>query len=110
MAQPATVTATADQLPPARLAVTLAKQRREEVARAIEIAALDLFAARPSGEVTVEEIAFRAGVAVRTIYRYYPAKEDIFCREPHALEQRLALRAGANRRLSKKHARGGRSA
>ena len=76
MAQPATVTATPDHLPPARLAVTLAKQRREEVARAIEIAALDLFAARPSGEVTVEEIAFRAGVAVRTIYRYYPAKED----------------------------------
>ncbi len=81
---------TPDHRPPARLAVTLAKQRREEVALAIEVAALELFATRPSAEVTVEEIALRAGVGVRTLYRYYPAKEDIFCAYPRRAARELA--------------------
>ena len=89
MARPATDGGPHDHNPP-RLAVTLAKQRREEVALVIEVAALELFAIRPSSEITVEEIAIRAGVAVRTLYRYYPAKEDIFCAYPRRAARELA--------------------
>ena len=88
MAQLATVAAT-DDAPP-RLAPTLALRRREEVARAIENAALALFAARPIGEVTVDEIATAAGIGVRTLYRYFPAKEDVFRAYPRRVAQQLA--------------------
>jgi AcrR family transcriptional regulator len=68
----------------------MALRRREEVALAIESAALELFTARPIGEVTVDEIAAAAGVAVRTLYRYFPAKEDVFRAYPHRVARQLA--------------------
>jgi AcrR family transcriptional regulator len=89
MAQLATVAANENQVPP-RLAPTLALQRRQEVARVIENAALALFAARPIGEVTVDEIATAAGIGVRTLYRYFPAKEDVFRAYPRRVAQQLA--------------------
>ncbi len=90
MAQLATVVAGEDQLLPRRLAPTLALQRRQEVARAIEIAALALFAERPINEVTVDEIATATGIGVRTLYRYFPAKEDVFRAYPRRVAQQLA--------------------
>jgi AcrR family transcriptional regulator len=89
MAELATMAAKDDQAPP-RLAPTLALRRREEVARAIESAALALFAARPIGEVTVDEIATATGIGVRTLYRYFPAKEDVFRAYPRRVAQQLA--------------------
>jgi TetR/AcrR family transcriptional regulator, regulator of mycofactocin system len=89
MAQLATAAAN-DDVPPARLAPTLALRRREEVARTIECAALALFAARPIGEVTVDEIATAAGIGVRTLYRYFPAKEDVFRAYPRRVAQQVA--------------------
>jgi AcrR family transcriptional regulator len=89
MARHATDGAPSDELLP-RLADRLAQRRREEVALVIESAALDLFAVRPIGEVTVEEIALRAGVAVRTIYRYFPSKDDIFLAYPRRAADQLA--------------------
>jgi AcrR family transcriptional regulator len=61
-----------------RLAEQAAQDRREAVARAIEDAALDLFALRPMAEVTMDDVATAAGVAVRTLYRYYATKEEVF--------------------------------
>lgn len=75
-----------------RLVETVAQQRRETVARAIEDAALDLLAERSMSEVTVEEIAVHAGVAVRTLYRYFPTKEHLFTGMPRRqAEQTAAL-------------------
>src|SRR3954465_8013224 len=84
--------AAAPRIPEARprLVETAAQQRREVVARAIEDAALDLFADRPMSEVTVEEIAVHAGVAVRTLYRYFPTKEHLFAGMPRRRAEQMA--------------------
>src|SRR4051794_3253720 len=54
-----------------------------------------LFAARPMSEVTVEEVATEAGVALRTLYRYFPTKEDIFTAYPRRGAQALGDRIRA---------------
>ncbi len=54
-----------------------AAERRDIVAAAIESAALELFAARGVDNVTMNEVAAAAGFAVRTVYRYFPTKEEI---------------------------------
>ena len=51
----------------------LTKQRREQILEA----ALEVFSARGYGNAAVPEIAARAGVAVGTIYNYFPSKKDI---------------------------------
>jgi AcrR family transcriptional regulator len=60
------------------------------VALAIEDVAIELFAARPMTEVKVEEIAATARVAVRTLYRYFPTKEEIFAGVPRRGAERVA--------------------
>ena len=75
---------------PPRLAETMARQRREAVAFAIEEVALDLFAERSFADVTVDEIAAKAGVAIRTLYRYFATKEDIFAGFPRRGAEKLA--------------------
>jgi AcrR family transcriptional regulator len=76
--------------PRPRLVETAAAQRRVVVARAIEDAALELFAERRMGDVTVEEIAVHAGVAVRTLYRYFPTKEHLFAGMPRRQAEQMA--------------------
>jgi AcrR family transcriptional regulator len=77
------------------LVETVARQRREAVARAIEDVAIGLFVERPMAAVTAEEIAARAGVAVRTLYRYFATKEHIFTGLPRRGAERLAERMRA---------------
>jgi len=58
-----------------------APSRRDEQKRrttiALREAALQLFATRGFDATTTEEIAERAGVAVRTFFRYFPTKESV---------------------------------
>jgi AcrR family transcriptional regulator len=51
-------------------------RRREQLLGEYERVALELFAARSFKAVTVDEIAEAAGVSARTLFRYFPTKED----------------------------------
>ena len=57
-------------------------RRRRRVALHIEGVALDLFAARGYRNVTVVDVAEAAGVATRTVARYFPLKEDLLLSLP----------------------------
>jgi AcrR family transcriptional regulator len=50
--------------------------------RSIEDVAVELFAERPMADVTIEEIALKAGTSIRTLYRHFPTKEEILGRYP----------------------------
>ncbi|MHB1088790.1 MAG: TetR/AcrR family transcriptional regulator [Acidimicrobiales bacterium] len=52
------------------------ERKKSETHHALRVAALRLCAQRGLNEVTVEEIADEADVAVRTFYLHYPSKED----------------------------------
>ena len=53
------------------------RRSREEVSRALVDAASRLFAERPSGRVTVREIAARADVNPALVHRYFDSKENL---------------------------------
>lgn len=55
---------------------TLTARRRAATEREIAEAAAALFAEHSVAQVTAEQIAARAGISVRTFYRYFPRKED----------------------------------
>jgi len=66
---------------PQRLNSAAPLGRREEhkmrTERALQLAALDLFAVQGFDTTTTEEIAQRAGVSPRTFFRYFPTKESV---------------------------------
>ena len=53
------------------------RRSREEVSRALIDAAAELFAERPSGRVTVREIAAHADVNPALSYRYFGSKQNL---------------------------------
>jgi AcrR family transcriptional regulator len=63
------------------LATRLRTKRSEMMISELESIALGLFAERGFDEVTVELIASDAQISVRTFYRYFPSKEDVFQRQ-----------------------------
>ena len=62
------------------------RETRDELARA----GLELFAERGYDETTLAEIAEAAGVSTRTIFAYFPSKEDILFSKLHTLREELA--------------------
>jgi TetR/AcrR family transcriptional regulator, regulator of mycofactocin system len=71
-------------------------KRSEMMASELEAVALRLFEERGFNEVTIEEIAAKAHISIRTFYRYFPAKEDVLQlrieRRAEALREALAAR------------------
>lgn len=67
---------------------SIASRRREFVAREIEEAAIRVFAQNGYENVTVADIAEAAGVARRTVFRYFPSKDHIL----RAHSERLQIR------------------
>lgn len=52
-------------------------RQMERTRSEIAAAAIELFAARGFSGTSVQEVADRAGVSHRTVYRYFPRKEDL---------------------------------
>jgi AcrR family transcriptional regulator len=76
--------------------IDLRERRRAFIADEIERVAIDLFAARGFGEVTVDEIAEAAGISPRTFFRYFPTKAHVVRAHQQRLVDRL-IRALAAR-------------
>jgi TetR/AcrR family transcriptional regulator, regulator of mycofactocin system len=78
------------------LSLQLRAKRTEMMVSELEEVALRLFDQCGFVNVTVEEIAVKAGISVRTFYRYFASKEDILqlriFRRSEALRQALAVR------------------
>ena len=78
------------------LVAQLKVKRSEMMVTEVEDVALRMFAARGFDAVTVEDIASAAQISVRTFYRYFPAKDDLFQvridRRSEALGAALAAR------------------
>ena len=79
------------------------RRERKDVQRNLErvlSAAHELFAER-GADVTMEEVARRAGVGIGTIYRRFPSKEHLFAAVSHAacddIRQCLVEAAGSER-------------
>jgi len=72
------------------LAARLRTQRSEMMVSELEAIALRLFEQRGFDDVTVEDIASEARISVRTFYRYFPSKEDVF-------QQQIARRSAGLR-------------
>ena len=58
-------------------AVGLRERKKRETRSALTQAALELFVERGYDETTLADIAEAAGVSTRTIFSYFPSKEDI---------------------------------
>src|SRR6266496_294907 len=68
----------------------LRERKKQRTRDTISKVALELFAKRGYEQTTIAEIADAAEVSPRTIFAYFPSKEDIlFCDLPE-MEERLA--------------------
>lgn len=69
----------------------LRERKKRKTLAAIHDAAMDLFARRGYGDVTVAEIAEAAEVSRATVFAYYAAKEDIVLGEGSLAVEQLAV-------------------
>jgi AcrR family transcriptional regulator len=67
----------------------LRASKKRQTHAAIAAAAMELFVARGFDAVTVAEVAAAAGVSEKTVFNYFPAKEDLVFE--HGQERRAAL-------------------
>jgi AcrR family transcriptional regulator len=75
----------------------LRERKKLETRTVIADAAMKLFSTRGFDAVTVADVAEAAGVSEKTVFNYFPAKEDLFFDEAEQREQALvaALRSRA---------------
>jgi AcrR family transcriptional regulator len=66
----------------------LRERKKREVRARIADVALQLFAAKGFDQTTVAEVAAAADVSVKTVFNYFPAKEDLFFDRAEEVEQR----------------------
>ncbi|MEV4319018.1 TetR family transcriptional regulator [Actinocrispum sp. NPDC049592] len=79
-------------MPDADLKLGLRERKKIETRKALAEAAIRLSVERGYDNVTVDDIAERAGVSTRTFFNYFPAKEDAVLRpddDPIAETQRI---------------------
>jgi AcrR family transcriptional regulator len=82
----------AEAVPPEAGTVTTTTawaERRERISRQYERAALELFADQGYPDVTMDDIAEELGVSARTLFRYFPSKEEILLGVPRRSVQAL---------------------
>ena len=59
------------------MSVVPATRHTEATRKVILDAAVDLFLERQSDEFSVQEVADRAGLTHRTVYRYFPSRQEL---------------------------------
>jgi AcrR family transcriptional regulator len=69
-------------------------ERRERIGRQYERVALELFAEQGYPDVTMDDIAEELGVSARTLFRYFPSKEEILLGVPRRSVQALVDELG----------------
>src|SRR3954470_11940226 len=67
----------------------LRERKKEATRRLIAQTARRLFAERGFDAVTVAQVARAADVAEKTVFNYFPTKEDLFYANMEAFEERL---------------------
>jgi AcrR family transcriptional regulator len=78
------------EIEPATVTTTTAwTERRERIGREYERVALELFADQGYPDVTMDDIAGELGVSARTLFRYFPSKEEILLGLPRRSVQAL---------------------
>ncbi len=69
--------------------VSLRERKKRRTREAISNAAIDLFAERDFEAVTIAEIAEAADVSQKTVFNYFPTKEDLVYERQAAVEEQL---------------------
>ena len=64
----------------------MARQEKEVTKLQIELATIELFGTQSYQNISMDEIAKKAGVSKRTLYKYFPSKVELFI---SIFEQRL---------------------
>jgi AcrR family transcriptional regulator len=71
----------------------LRERKKQRTRQAIAEAALRLFVERGFEQVTVAEVAAAAEVAEKTVFNYFPTKEDLFFADAAAMDSRVIVDA-----------------
>ena len=68
------------------------RERQAEIARtAILDAAADCLRAKDPDDVSLADLAIRAGVSLRTLFRYFPTRDDLFSEAGRRLHEAMGL-------------------
>ena len=76
----------------------LRERKKQRLREQISGAALRLFAERGFEEVTIAEVADAADVSQKTVFNYFPTKEDLVYAREEEVEQQLREAFGGHRR------------